>query len=85
MTALEDATQLIRELDQRYVEYKIMIPRPGALLVSLYVPWGRWEIEFSDDGHIALQRFVSEGVEDRDYDLSETLALLRSHLGGEAE
>lgn len=82
MTALENAARLISELDEHNAEYKIMIPGPGALLVSVHVLGGRWEFGFSDDGRVALERFASEGVDDQDYDLGETAALLRSHLGG---
>ncbi len=39
--------------------------RPEAVMVALAVPGERWEIEFFTDGRIEVERFVSQGVEER--------------------
>ena len=64
MTALSNAAGLCRELDRRHVDYQVLIVRDAALMMSVAVPGERWEIEFFDDGHIELERFVSRGVAD---------------------
>jgi len=33
-------------------------------MISVALPGERWEIEFFEDGHIELERFVSQGVAD---------------------
>jgi hypothetical protein len=64
MTALADASLLLTELDQRHVPYQIQVVRSGALMVSVAIPGERWEIEFFDDGHIEVERFTSNGVQE---------------------
>lgn len=64
MTALAGASLLLTELDQRHVPYQIQVVRSGALMVSVAIPGERWEIEFFDDGHIEVERFTSNGVEE---------------------
>lgn len=63
MTALENASKLLAELNQRHVQYELHIVR-DALMVSVAVPGEYWEIEFFDDGHVELERFESQGVEE---------------------
>jgi hypothetical protein len=64
MTALFNAAELCRELDRRHIAYQLQIVREAALMVSVAIPGERWEIEFFEDGHIELERFVSQGVAD---------------------
>jgi hypothetical protein len=64
MTALFKAAELCHELDSRHIAYQLLIVRDAALMVAVAVPGERWEIEFFEDGHIELERFVSEGVAD---------------------
>jgi len=64
MTALSEICLLLAELDQRHVPYQIQIVRPDALMVSVAIPGERWEIEFFDDGHVEVERFTSNGVEE---------------------
>ncbi|MGO9559434.1 MAG: hypothetical protein ACLPYW_10140 [Acidimicrobiales bacterium] len=63
MTGFEKASELCRELDARRVPYVLNFARPEALMVSVAIPGERWELEFFEDGHIELERFVSTGVE----------------------
>jgi hypothetical protein len=64
MTALSNASELCRELDRRHVSYQLQIVRDAALMVAVAVPGERWEIEFFEDGHVEIERFVSQGVAD---------------------
>jgi hypothetical protein len=64
MTALNDAADLCEELIRRHIPYELMIVRRNALMVAVAVPGERWEIEFFDDGHIEVERFTSQGVEE---------------------
>ena len=63
MTAFEKASELCRELDARRVPYVLNFARPEALMVSVAIPGERWELEFFEDGHVEVERFVSTGVE----------------------
>lgn len=61
-------------LNERRAPYEVSIDRPEAIRVSLGVPGARWEIEFFPDGHIEIERFVSQGVFDAGpNDLQEAL------------
>lgn len=64
MTAFGNASELCRELDARHVTYELSFARPEVLMLSVAVPGERWELEFFEDGHIELERFVSTGVEE---------------------
>jgi hypothetical protein len=64
MTALSNAAGLCRELDRRHVAYQLLIVRDRALMISVAIPGERWEIEFFEDEHVELERFVSQGVVD---------------------
>jgi hypothetical protein len=76
MAALSDAAELCRQLDERHIAYRLLIIRDAALMVSVAVPGERWEIEFFEDGHVELERFVSQGVVDAPQVHAELLARL---------
>jgi hypothetical protein len=61
---IEKLLDFCAALDQRKAHYELLVVRPEALMVLLSVPGERWEIEFFADGHIELERFVSQGVGD---------------------
>jgi hypothetical protein len=62
MTALENTAGLCERLDHQHIPYELAIVRRDALMVSVAVPGERWEIEFFDDGHIEVEKFLSQGV-----------------------
>ena len=76
MTALSNASALCRELRNRHIAYELLIAREEALMVSLALPGERWEVEFFDDGHVELERFVSQGVADAPHVLADLMARL---------
>lgn len=81
MTALENAAQFLAELDERHVQYHLLIVRPEALMVSIAVPGERWEVEFFDDGHAELERFQTRGVEDYNFTPSQVLSYFDQLFG----
>jgi hypothetical protein len=64
VTPLSNAAEMCRELEKRRVQYQLLIVRDGALMISVAIPGERWEIEFFEDGHVELERFISQGVAD---------------------
>ena len=74
MVVLTRAAGFCRELDRRHVTYELRIVRDEALMMSVAVPGERWEIEFFEDGHTELERFVSQGVAEAPGALAELLA-----------
>ncbi len=58
------------------VRYQMLIVRDAALMVSVALAGERWEIEFFEDGHIELERFVSLGVGDAPRVQADLLARL---------
>lgn len=77
MTALSNAAALCSELRRRGICFNMDIARSDALLISITVPGERWEIEFFDDGHTELERFLSQGVAET----SDIVPELLSRLG----
>lgn len=61
---IEDVLRFCNELNERHVPYELSVDRPEAIRVTLGVPGERWEIEFFPDGHMELERYVSQGVND---------------------
>jgi hypothetical protein len=57
--------QLCLALDQRRAQYSVKPGREDTIMVSVAVPGEYWEIEFFADGSVELERFVSQGVEQR--------------------
>jgi hypothetical protein len=62
-TAAARLCALCAELDERGVPYNLAVMR-DSLMLMVAVPDERWELEFFDDGHVELERFVSQGVQD---------------------
>ena len=74
MSALTHVLELCAELQRHRIVYQLMVDRTEALMIVVAVPGERWEIEFFDDGHIEVEKFVSRGVEDGEHILSELLS-----------
>jgi hypothetical protein len=71
---METALTFCTTLQQRGARYEILVVRPDALMVAVTVPGERWEIEFFSDGRVELERFVSQGVEERSSAVEDVLA-----------
>jgi hypothetical protein len=75
MNAIENALAFCTALQQRKAPYQVLVVRPDAVTVALAVPGERWEVEFFTDGRVELERFVSQGVEERSTAVADALAL----------
>jgi hypothetical protein len=64
MTVIEKLLAFCTALNERRAHYELLVVRPEAIMVLLSVPGERWEIEFFPDGHVELERFVSQGIAD---------------------
>jgi hypothetical protein len=73
MTVLEDVLQFCNALNERRASYRLSVDRPEAIRVTLDVPREYWEIEFFSDGHVELERFVGQGVEENPSALEDAL------------
>lgn len=77
MSAMEKLLDFCTALNHRRAHYELLVVRPEAVMVALSVPGERLEIEFFPDGHIELERYVSQGVSNAGAaELAEVLALL---------
>ena len=65
MSATDQLLSFCAALEQRRARYDVLVVRPDAVMVSLAVPGERWEVEFFTDGRVEVERFVSQGVEER--------------------
>jgi|SRR5882724_4082921 len=55
----------LERLDNAKIDYMLEHSRAEALMVLVYSPTGYWEIEFTSDGDIEIERYRSDGrVED---------------------
>lgn len=51
----------LQELEKRKIYFNLEKVR-DSIMVAVTVPGQRWEIEFFDDGHIEIEKFVSIGT-----------------------
>lgn len=61
-TSLGKLLVFLDKLEALKLTYKLQHIR-DSIMVEVAVPGERWEIEFFDDGHVELERFVSSGVQ----------------------
>ena len=57
---MKEMIDLVTRLDQDRIWFTLEHIR-DSLMILTAVPGERWEIEFFDDGHIEVERFVSTG------------------------
>ena len=68
---------LLRRLDAAKIHYTLDRVRDEAIMIRVDVPGQRWEIEFVDYGdevHVEIERFVSNGHIDGEAALDELFA-----------
>ncbi|MBE5928285.1 MAG: hypothetical protein E7267_02780 [Lachnospiraceae bacterium] len=51
----------LEELDKRKIYYRINKIRE-SILIEVAVPGQRWEVEFFEDDHVEIEKFISDGV-----------------------
>jgi len=58
---MEQLLSFLDRLETNRIYYRLNKVR-DAILVEVAVPGERWEIEFFEDSHIEIERFISEGI-----------------------
>lgn len=66
--------EFLNLLEEDQIYYKLNKVRAEAIMVEVAVPGERWEIEFSDEGTIEIEKFTSDG---KIYSEAELDVLLR--------
>ena len=52
---------LLRELRQREIYFELRYSRADYIMVLVFVPGERWEIEFPESGEVEVEIFRSDG------------------------
>lgn len=69
--------ELLRRLQEAKIAYRLRQSRDDALMIEVFVPGERWEIEFvdyDDEVHVEIERFRSDGHIDDESALEELFA-----------
>ena len=53
--------EVIAGLNRARIMHSITSIREGAIMIDAAVPGERWEIEVFEDGHVEIERYVSNG------------------------
>ena len=48
-------------LEDKHIYYQLSRIR-DSVMVEISVPGERWEVEFFEDGHVEVEKFLSEGT-----------------------
>ena len=65
----------LNELEKRSIYYRINKIR-DSIMIEIAVPGQRWEVEFFNDEHIEIEKFISSG---EIYDENELEVLLLNY------
>jgi hypothetical protein len=57
---LDKLLAFVQQLDRRRISRRLDIVR-DAVMVEVYLPGARWEVEFFSDGHVEVEIFRSDG------------------------
>jgi hypothetical protein len=52
----------IRQLDETRTHYSLDSVREGAVMVEVFIPGERWEVEFFDDREPEIEVYRSDGT-----------------------
>lgn len=52
-------TRFLKRLEDKKIFYKLDIVRNDYIMVEVAIPRQRWEVEFSPDGDVVVERFKS--------------------------
>ncbi|TMK84663.1 MAG: hypothetical protein E6G44_09605 [Actinobacteria bacterium] len=58
---IDKLLSFLKLLGAHTLTYDLRVDRPEAVLVMVYVPGHRYEVEFFGDGHVEVERFTSPG------------------------
>jgi hypothetical protein len=51
----------LNKLEERKIFFKLGRIR-DSILIEIAVPGERWEVEFFEDGHVEVEKFLSDGT-----------------------
>ena len=71
--ALSKALAYLDQLHEQHIWYRLDRIR-DALLVEIAIPGERWEVEFFEDGHVEIERYVSTGAIEDEEILTDLIA-----------
>src|SRR5437867_3080907 len=66
---------LLQRLDESRVSYRMEHSRDDAIMVLAYAPGEYWEIEFTADGDVDIERYRSDGRIHEESELQQFFAL----------
>lgn len=66
----------LEKLEETNIWYRLEHVR-DSIMVILAIPGQRWEVEFFDDGHVEVERFVSAGPLEDEAALTLLWSLIR--------
>ncbi len=58
---MDDFIDFLRHLDKHNIPYDIDRTGDDYVMVNIDIPGERWEVNFSDDGEVAAERFGNMG------------------------
>lgn len=53
--------KFLEQLEDNNIYYKLNKVR-DSIMVEIAIPGQRWEVEFFDDEHIEIEKFISDGT-----------------------
>lgn len=53
--------KFLEKLENKKIYYRLNKTRDDSIMVEVAVPGQRWEVEFFDDGHVEVEKYISEG------------------------
>ena len=60
--SLTNLLDFLDRLDQHRISYRLERNRSESIMVLIAVPGERWEVEVMDEGHVEVERFLSDGT-----------------------
>ena len=80
-TSLGKVLTFLQRLEQAKIWYRLEHIR-DAMMINVAIPGERWEIEFFEDGHVEVERFLSPGEMEGEEAMERLLA---DHAGRQCD
>ncbi|SMQ78138.1 hypothetical protein SAMN05444673_3260 [Bacillus sp. OV166] len=58
---IKELINFLNKLEESNIFYKLNKVRDEAIMVEITVPGQRWEVEFTNDGTVEIEKFISDG------------------------
>jgi hypothetical protein len=71
--SLAELLTFLDRLEEANISYRLDHVRDSVMIIAA-IPGERWEIEFFEDGHVEVERFISSGDIEDETALDELLA-----------